>query len=300
MSWQQTGNIMGPQGATGSGAEVAGFTQCQINEAFVNVVFPAPQPNVNWRFRELRIFNFTDPAPLRLWTTIVTAKAPEGFTVQLNAAPDGTKYVLFWSITAAETPTGDATYYEMTGPASGQINEASTFTVKLPKDKTLSTIVTITPSDGGAGGTFAPATVQLSSQVPTAVFNYTPVSLGNKTISVTNNGGLTNPTSLVLNVISRTYQFSGPSSGGVGVPSAPFTVQLPSGGAAAGGIIITPHEGLLTDAPVTPFNPNTVTISTGTPSATFVYTPASTGVKTLYVTNNSGLTDPSPLTYTVT
>jgi hypothetical protein len=41
-----------------------------------------------------------------------------------------------------------------------------------------------------------------------------------------------------------------------------------------------------------------VNLTTGAPSATFTYTPASTGVKTISVTNNGGLTDPSSLSYT--
>ena len=53
--------------------------------------------------------------------------------------------------------------------------------------------VTVTPSDGGDGGTFTPTTVGLTTAAPSATFTYTPATDGTKTISVTNNGGLTDP-----------------------------------------------------------------------------------------------------------
>jgi hypothetical protein len=46
------------------------------------------------------------------------------------------------------------------------------------------------------------------------------------------------------------------------------------------------------------FTPTSVAISTASPSATFTYTPASSGAKTIGVTNNIGLTNPASLTYT--
>ena len=56
--------------------------------------------------------------------------------------------------------------------------------------------VTVTPSDGGGGGTFTPTTVALTTLAPSDTFTYTPASTGTKTISVTNDGGLTDPANL--------------------------------------------------------------------------------------------------------
>jgi len=55
------------------------------------------------------------------------------------------------------------------------------------------------PDDSGAGGSFAPASVTISSGTPTATFAYTAASAGSKTISVANNGGLSNPAALSYN-----------------------------------------------------------------------------------------------------
>jgi hypothetical protein len=62
--------------------------------------------------------------------------------------------------------------------------------------------VTITPSDGlvSGAGTFTPATVTLTTAAPSATFTYTPQIAGAKTIHTTNNGGLTDPASLVYTV----------------------------------------------------------------------------------------------------
>ena len=92
-------------------------------------------------------------------------------------------------------PPNTATGYSLSGPASGNVGVASTvFTVTLtPAGGTVSGPVVETPSDQGAGGTFTPATVQLTTAAPSATFTYTPASSGTKTISCTNNGGLSDP-----------------------------------------------------------------------------------------------------------
>ena len=94
------------------------------------------------------------------------------------------------------TTTGSsATSITMTGPSSGTVSVASTnFTIGA--DGTISGTIIVTPSDSGAGGTFTPSTVSISSGSPTGTFVYTPVSIGTKTISVTNNGSLTNPSNI--------------------------------------------------------------------------------------------------------
>lgn len=100
-----------------------------------------------------------------------------------------------YGISATDTTSSAATAVTMSGPSSGTVGAASTnFTVGA--NGTITGAVVVTPSDGGAGGTFSPTTVSISSGTPTATFAYTPASSGAKTISVTNNGGLTNPSNI--------------------------------------------------------------------------------------------------------
>ena len=92
-----------------------------------------------------------------------------------------------------------ATTYTLTGPSGGVAGTPSAnFTVSIAQvpPTSVPAPVTVTPSDGGGGGTFTPATVSITTGAPSATFTYTPASSGAKTISVTNNGGLTNPANL--------------------------------------------------------------------------------------------------------
>jgi hypothetical protein len=57
----------------------------------------------------------------------------------------------------------------------------------------LITTVTVTPSDGGAGGSFLPTSVVLTTGTPSAIFTYTAAVEGTTVISVTNSASLTNP-----------------------------------------------------------------------------------------------------------
>ena len=60
----------------------------------------------------------------------------------------------------------------------------------------ISGTLTVTPSDGGAGGSFTPSSLGLTSGSPSGTFTYTPGAGGAVTISVTNSGGFTNPSSV--------------------------------------------------------------------------------------------------------
>jgi hypothetical protein len=92
-----------------------------------------------------------------------------------------------------------ATGVTLSGPTAGTAGQASTnFTVGVtPGGGAISGTVTVTPNDGGAGGTFSPTSVSLTTASPTATFTYTsPASAGTYVIGVTNNAGLTNPSSI--------------------------------------------------------------------------------------------------------
>lgn len=90
---------------------------------------------------------------------------------------------------------GGATATTLSGPSSGTNGVASTnFTVGA--NGTITGTVTVTPNDAADGGTFTPTSVAISSGTPTATFTYTPASVGVKTISITDDGGLTDATPL--------------------------------------------------------------------------------------------------------
>jgi hypothetical protein len=194
--------------------------------------------------------------------------------------------------TAGVSPA--ATAVTMSGPTSGTAGVASTnFTIGANGDITGTVIVT--PSDSGAGGTFTPTTVSISSGSPTGTFTYTAASSGSKTISVTNNGSLSNPSNITFVASSgaaTAVTMSGPSSGTVGVASTNFTIG--ANGTITGTVTVTPSD----SGGGGTFTPTSVAISSGTPTATFTYTPASTGAKTISVTNNGSLSNPSNITYT--
>ena len=103
------------------------------------------------------------------------------------------------------TPSfNQATAITLSGPTSGIVGSPSTaFTVGANGD--IVGTITVTPSDSGGGGTFTPTSVTINNSSPTATFTYTAGSSGNKTISVTNNGGLTNPASITYAVIGLFY-----------------------------------------------------------------------------------------------
>ncbi len=108
-----------------------------------------------------------------------------------------------------------ATTYFMAGPTTGTTSSPSTnFTLSLPLSSVPGSVVTVTPADSSAGGTFTPTTRTLSAATTSATFTYTAATDGAKTISVTNNGGLTNPANI-------TYTAS--SGGGTTLLSDAFT-----------------------------------------------------------------------------
>lgn len=135
--------------------------------------------------------------PIATFTYTPTTYGSRSISTTNNRGMDNPPQIEF-------TPTTDT--YTLSGPASGSVGTPSTdFTVALPAGAAVFGSVTITPDDGGAGGTFTPVTVDLSTGAPSATFTYTAVSSGDKTISVTNDGGLTNPGSLTYTALSGLF-----------------------------------------------------------------------------------------------
>lgn len=153
--------------------------------------------------------------------TVSSATAISSWTTSSNIAVAG---IAFKEAGAGATAT------TLTGPSSGTVGSASSnFTVGA--NGAITGTVTVTPSDGGAGGTFTPTSVAISSGTPTATFTYTASSAGAKTISTTNDGGLTNPSSI-------TYTASAPGSPTAGTASlsaASASAVTVTAGAASGG-----------------------------------------------------------------
>ena len=82
----------------------------------------------------------------------------------------------------------------LSGPASGLTGTSGWTSPYFSVAETaLARTTVITPSDGGGGGTFSPATVTLTTAIPEAIFQYLPASTGTKLISITNDQGISNP-----------------------------------------------------------------------------------------------------------
>jgi len=148
----------------------------------------------------------------------LTTGSPSG-TFTYNAASAGAKTISETnngSLTNASNITYTAsvvaaTVIAVSGPASGLISVASAnFTASA--NGTITGTVVITPSDSGGGGTFSPTTVSISSGTPTATFTYTPASIGAKAITFTNNGSLTNQSTLTYSVSSSSVTVQWPQA----------------------------------------------------------------------------------------
>lgn len=120
-----------------------------------------------------------------------TANNGDSYTVDVtNASGTVTSSAASLSVSAA-----GATALTLSGPTGGQVGAASAaFTVGA--NGAIGGSHTVTLSDGGAGGTFSPASVTISAGTPTATFTYTPGSAGAKSISATDAGGYTAPAPL--------------------------------------------------------------------------------------------------------
>lgn len=192
------------------------------------------------------------------------------------------------------------------GPASMAIT--STTPTNLIANQTGSTVVIQGTNTSWVNGvtTFGVSGLTGAAVTGTSIVNGTQVATLTVTTSTTNTGGTltfsdsldaaTAPATVLAN--ATTYTFTGPSGGGVGAPSTNFTVAFAASTAFATNVIVTPSDGGGGGA----FTPTTVTLTadTAAASATFTYTPATSGVKTLSVTNNGGLSNPSNLSYTST
>jgi hypothetical protein len=142
----------------------------------------------------------------------------------------------------ANTP---ASAVDMTGPTSGVVSVASSnFTVSI--SGVITGTVRCTPSDGGAGGTFTPTYKDLLTGTTSGTFTYTPASTGAKTISLTNNGGLANPSNITYTVSAAATVPGAPTIGtataGNASISIAFTAPASDGGSAITGYTASAYK----------------------------------------------------------
>jgi hypothetical protein len=172
------------------------------------------------------------------------------------------------------TPIG----YSVSGPTSGNVGVASTNFTLTPAATTTDTV---TPSDGGAGGTFTPTSLSWAASAAAKTFTYTPATTGPISLTVTSaNGGV-----ITGSPLSYTAAASGPPPTGTSViPSISFQF--------AAAIIATDLTITVTISATSASFPGTTTYNSGTRTATF--TPSSPfvlGTKYLVVVSGATAAD---------
>ena len=140
-----------------------------------------------------------------------------------------------FTIAVRGTASSAATAVTLSGPSSGTVGSPSTnFTVGADGD--ITGTVTVTPNDGGDGGSFSPTSVEISAGTPTATFTYTAANAGapTATIAVTNDGGLANPAGIDYTATlpaATTLAVSVPDAAGVtGVNGVVLSAAAPGAG----------------------------------------------------------------------
>jgi hypothetical protein len=184
----------------------------------------------------------------------------------------------------------------LTGPSSGGVSTTRTFTASLDGlGLTTGTTgdITVTPSDGGAGGTFSPSSFVLRDGEVSKTFTYTPAAPGSVTLTLATSAGLllVDARPYRASATATEYTFTGPVLAVNGQATTDYTVSLPLGSSVPTSVTVTPSDGGAGGT----FAPTSVPLSTGTPSASFTYTPATVGDVTISVTNTGGLTNPPVL-----
>lgn len=108
-----------------------------------------------------------------------------------------------WIIVSAAflEPTG-ATAVTLSGPTSGVTGvPTSNFTVGA--NGSITGTVVVTPNDSSGGGSFTPTSVSISSGSPTGTFTYTNSAVGTYTIGTTDDGGLTDPSTIAVAIVKH-------------------------------------------------------------------------------------------------
>ena len=137
----------------------------------------------------------------------------------------------FTHFTSYQQTSTPATAYALQGPASGAVNTTSA-PFSVYSNGVLSGAVTVTPTDGGAGGSFSPTSLSLTPTIPVATFTYaSPAARQTVSMTSTNNGPLTqSPTPF-----SYSVTFPPLTVGAITATPAAGKVTLSTSAALAGG-----------------------------------------------------------------
>lgn len=156
-------------------------------------------------------------------------------------------------IVAAFAPAiTSATTFTFTGPASGNVNTASTNFTVTPNAAYTGTI-TLTPTGTGSSG-LSPTVLTFTASATPQTFTITPTVVGSITLTPTNSGGLLNPSNLTYTV-NGTVPSAPPAPVAVaGNAQATVTVSAPSntGGSAITLYTIVSTPGGLQDTSAVP------------------------------------------------
>jgi hypothetical protein len=151
-----------------------------------------------------------------------------------------------------------------------------------------------TPTFGLTGGTGASITAQVVNSGTSATLTVTAGSAAG-TLTVTDPSTGATATITVL-AAATAMTLSGPSTGYTGVATSNYTVAVtPSGAGVPSTVTVTPAVSPDGSASGTV----TLTARSASPNGTFTVTPAATGVHSVSITDNGGLSDPAPLSLTV-
>ena len=121
------------------------------------------------------------------------AEIPAGQTPAITSSVSSN----FIGYNADWTSNSPATSYTLTGPSSSTENQASSNFTITPNGAYAGII---TPSDGGAGGTFTPSSLSFSNSSAAQTFTYTATATGTITISASSSPAITNPSPLTVAV----------------------------------------------------------------------------------------------------
>jgi hypothetical protein len=152
--------------------------------------------------------------------TTVTGQGYAGVFQYSSAGPN------FYFDNLVLSAASTATAYALTGPSVGPASAASSNFSITPNG---STSVTITPSDGSSGGTFTPASLTWSGDNSTKTFTYTSLGPDSVTISTTNNGSLTDPSSLSYSGVVTTTKTFVVQNGNIGSVTVGYTIRNTDG-----------------------------------------------------------------------
>jgi hypothetical protein len=216
--------------------------------------------------------------------TLTTSTFPASFAYTPGSAGSKTLTVTAQSGTAISgqpqtmvVTTVTPAAYTVSIPATGVVGTPATITITATGTTGTETF---TFSDGGAGGTFAPASLTTST-FPAHV-QYTPAATGTAAITVSAQSGTTVSGSGGSMAITTpggavTFTLTVPATSVVGVASA---CSITASGTGTDSFAFSDGGGGGT------FTPTSLT--TGTFPASFAYTPGSAGTKSITVTAQSG------------